>query len=490
MRSVNPVDLEQLATLLDGKDPASLKNGTDSVFRKAATLGVTAKLGALRPMESWVTDTGPDLRRRAATIRMDNGDLSGGLLWAGFTPDELKNLKPDALSPEDLLMANSVASSDDPKAASFHRKPDESLNDWLDRLKATALTSIPGLQPFEPAVQYLIGAYGDWGAVTDASGKVILHGTALTKVLLGNSFRNGWGKAWKNWAARGLRSSRIRPIAAGGRWLNRWEPTVRTLSAPGSWLPTRLRASVPRIPFTNRFIDDAVNAHWDMLRDMPFMDAALHGVSVNRVIDFVAGSDDLAKVFGGLTHSGLRVARAGNANLIRVGKGAYNLARLGDGVTAGTRAASLLEGLSVASRTAGAMRGLGVAASAASTVYSAANVISQGNPVKAFKRNGAGYVADVAEVGFNASLTATMIAPNPVTFGLLVGTGVIYGGAKIVQHWGDISKGASKAADWTANTASDLGHDVASGAKTVTKGAKSLAKGAKNAAKKLNPCNW
>ncbi|WP_433891652.1 PE-PGRS family protein [Streptomyces sp. CA-111067] len=483
MRSVNPVDLEQLATLLDGKDPASLKNGTDSVFRKAATLGVTAKLGALRPMESWVTDTGPDLRRRAATIRMDNGDLSGGLLWAGFTPDELSKLKAGAVTPEDLLLANSVASSDDPKASAFHRKPDESLNDWLDRLKATALTSIPGLQPFEPAVQYLIGAYGDWGAVTDASGKVILHGTALTKVLLGNSFKQGWGKAWKNWAAKGMAKIPVGRVQSWATKLDAWNPKIRSLSAPGSWLPSKISAGLQRIPGLNGWIGDQTGTGWDMLRRMPFMDAALHGISANRAIDFLVGSDSMARIFGGLTHSGQPVARAASANLFRVGKNVYTAARFGDEATAASRTTALMEGVGIAGRTSGALRGLGIAGSAASTVYSAVNVISQGNPVKAFKRNGAGYVADVAEVGFNASLTAAMIAPNPVTFGLVIGTGVIYGGAKIVQHWGDISKGASKAADWTAKTASNVGHDVA-------KGAKSLASGAKNAAKKLNPFSW
>ena len=59
---------------------------------------------------------------------------------------------------------------------------------------------------------------------------------------------------------------------------------------------------------------------------------------------------------------------------------------------------------------------------------------------------------------------------------MLFVTGSIYGGAEIVQHWGDISKGASKATHWVDHTASDVGHDIAHGAKS--------------AAKKLNPFNW
>ncbi|MET7936466.1 hypothetical protein [Streptomyces sp. NPDC005322] len=38
-------------------------------------------------------------------------------------------------------------------------------------------------------------------------------------------------------------------------------------------------------------------------------------------------------------------------------------------------------------------------------------------------------------------MTAAMVAPNPVTIGLAVGTGLVYGGAKVVEHWKDIKEG-------------------------------------------------
>ncbi|WP_308789466.1 hypothetical protein [Streptomyces sp. 6-11-2] len=178
------------------------------------------------------------------------------------------------------------------------------------------------------------------------------------------------------------------------------------------------------------------------------------------------GSDELAKKFGALTHSSQAVTRAGNANLLTVTSKAFAESR-GAGLS---RTAALTKGLSTAGKVSGLLRGAGIAGSAASTVWSTANVISQGNPVDAFKRKGAGYVADVAEVGFNASMTAAMIAPNPITIGLAVGTGVIYAGAKVVEHWDDIKKGAGKAADWVGNKTKDLG--------------KSIAKS------KVNPMNW
>ncbi|MFC7468463.1 hypothetical protein ACFQVA_14250 [Actinomadura keratinilytica] len=104
------------------------------------------------------------------------------------------------------------------------------------------------------------------------------------------------------------------------------------------------------------------------------------------------------------------------------------------------------------------------------------NVALQGNPKEAFKREGAGYVADVAEVGFNASLTAATVAPNPVTIGLAVGTGLVYAGAKVVANWDEVKAGASKAASWAGKKAAQVGKETLNAAKDL--------------AKKADPRNW
>lgn len=94
-----------------------------------------------------------------------------------------------------------------------------------------------------------------------------------------------------------------------------------------------------------------------------------------------------------------------------------------------------------------ATRVLGVAGGVFSTGVGVHNLIQQGNPVDAFQREGAGYVADVAETAFSASTTAFLIAPNPVTGALAVGSGLVWAGAEVVDHWDEISEGASKAWD-------------------------------------------
>ena len=97
-----------------------------------------------------------------------------------------------------------------------------------------------------------------------------------------------------------------------------------------------------------------------------------------------------------------------------------------------------------------AFRWLGIAGGATSTVVGAYDLWQQGNPIDAFEREGAGYVADVAGTAFSASTTAFLVAPNPVTGGLVIVTGAVWVGAEVVDHWDDIT-------GWTSDRLGDLG---------------------------------
>ncbi|GGL73489.1 hypothetical protein GCM10010129_16370 [Streptomyces fumigatiscleroticus] len=473
MRNVNPDDLDQLAKLLDGR--GGVQDKLDEAFTRASRLGVSSKLTSLKPLRSWVGDAAPDLRKRATFARLESGDPQAGLLWAGFTAKDIEKYKGENLGPDALLLANSVAASDDPNAYKFKRQPNESLADWIERLEAHAISQIPGLQPHEETIATMIGLYGDWGSVTAATAVVTIQGTSLTKTLLGNSLKAGALRTWKTRLGVVLRGSKTGLIRSAGNGLIKWSPKIRSLSAPGSWLPGQLGnlfgrsttyQNLSRIPLTSGLRGDLIGQGYNWVRSTPLMNT----LRANGVIDFLVGSDQVAKTYAGFTHSGQAVTRAGNASLVKVFTKAANSQRFANSVAEATNTArgagALRTGLGAAAKTAGFLRGAGIVGGVASTGFSAANVISQGNPVKAFKRNGAGYVADVAEVGFNASLTAAMVAPNPVTIGLAVGTGLVYGGAKVVEHWDDIKEGAGKA----VSKVKDLG--------------KSIAKS------KANPMNW
>lgn len=101
-------------------------------------------------------------------------------------------------------------------------------------------------------------------------------------------------------------------------------------------------------------------------------------------------------------------------------------------------------------------RRAGVVGGVASTGLDAYNLYKQGNPVEAFEREGAGYVADVARTGFSASTTAFFVAPNPVTGGAVIVTGVVWAGAEVWDEWGDdIKDFGADAWDATSDFAGD-----------------------------------
>ncbi|HEY0187164.1 MAG TPA: hypothetical protein VGC67_06720 [Cellulomonas sp.] len=152
-----------------------------------------------------------------------------------------------------------------------------------------------------------------------------------------------------------------------------------------------------------------------------------------------------------------------------LGRGAFSAASTSGASTT----AALGEGALTAARSMGVLKTLGVAGSAVATVGSAVNVASQGWPWDAYEANGIDYVADVAEVAFNASLTAAMVCPNPVTLGLAVGTGVAYGVTEVVAHWDEIttlvSDGLDAAADLLDGAGDAIGDAVDEGIETAKK---------------------
>lgn len=451
-RGANPEDLEQLAKLLDGR--GGVEDRLDEAFTRAARLGVSGQLAPLKPMRSWTRDEAADLRKRALLLRLENGDPTAGLLWAGFTAKDLEKYRGEGIKPETLLLANSVAASDDPNAKDLARQPGEKLGDWIIRLEAHALTKIPGLEPHEETLTEMLKFGSDAFNVAAAVQVSVASGFSGTKVLLGNAVKTGRLAPLKAaLEARWMADSNVFLNRAGGA-LRRYDPPIRSLSAPGSWFPgqlgnmasrSRRYQQVANVPLSTGWLDDRWGQGWDALRRRGFMSSKLLGFTPNQAINFFAGSDDMARLYGGVTHAGQEVTRAGQANLVRVGKAG---------------------GFKAAVKTAGFWRVGGVVTSAGATAFSVANIATMDH-AKEWEKSKAGYLANYAEAGFNASLTAAMVAPTPLTIGLAVGTGLVYGGLKVVEHWDDITEGADKAAEWVGDKASDLGNDIADGAKKL-----------------------
>ncbi|MER7865896.1 hypothetical protein ABTZ90_02300 [Streptomyces cellulosae] len=377
-RMVNPQDLEQLAKLLDGRGGTG--NKLDEAFSRASALGVSGKLAAIRPMRSWISDTAPELRRKAAYARLENGDPLAGLLLAGFTPEQLKNKD---LPPDILLVANAAASDDQVDDGWLKKKDGETLDDWLVRIQGDAVTQLTGNEKLGKAVSTYIEGAANLSAFFTASTTALLGGKSLISY---------------------FKSSKV-------------------LNAPGT--------------FTARLI----NGHWDKLSRIPKAGSWLTRVPASAL----TGSDEAAMLAGYMRNGAFYLPTSTEANLLRV-------AQRG--------------GLANAAKAAGWMRGLGIVGSAGATAWGVANLATMDHG-KAWKEDKAKYLSNWTGTAFNASLTAAMVAPNPVTVGLAVGTGLAYAGTLVWDNWDSISKGAEEAADWVGDKAEKAGEAISDGAKKL-----------------------
>ncbi|MGV9890318.1 mucin-2 [Streptomyces sp. NPDC003395] len=400
-RMANPEDMEQLATLLNGR--GSMRDKLEEAFTRASSLGVSGKLTPLKPVLSWTNETAPDLRRRAAILRAENGDPLAAALYAGFKPEDLKG---GTLPPDAMLIANaSVANGDTFDSAWLKRKPGETYQDWLQRIPGDAVAKVTGNENLGEVV-------GDY-----------INLTALASTVPGA----------------------FKMAAAGTLSLVKRFKTGSFMKSPGTTLAQILKGRAPS------YIPSRISQ----------LGIRIGSRTPSVVLDVLGGADKLAQIHGGKLW-------AWEANLLKVGKNAGTAAR----VAGASRLGGFAAGAGAAVRTAGWWRATGIGGSVLATGIGAFDVYQEGNPVEAFKRDKAGYVSKVSGVAFNASLTAAMIAPNPVTIGAAVVTGAVYGVSSIIDNWDTVKKFPGKVADAGAWAGKKIGE----GAGKLADGAKSLGK--------------
>ncbi|GGR73374.1 hypothetical protein GCM10010252_09900 [Streptomyces aureoverticillatus] len=404
MRLVKPGDLEQLAKLLEGK--GNLQDRLDEAFTRASNLGVRDKLAPINPMTSWVTKTAPDLRRRAAIVRAGEGDPLAAALYAGFTPEQLKDAN---LPPDIMLIANaSVANGSKFDPSWLKKKDGETLSDWINRIKSEGVAKVTNNENLGEVVADYIDL------------------TALASTVPGA----------------------FKMAAAGTLGLYKYFKKGDALKAPGTTLAQILKGKAPSyIPARIARLGASIGAR-----------------TPAPILNVLTGADKYAALAG--------KQFAWEASLLKVGKGAAALKT----ATGGSRLAAFASGAGAAAKTAGWWRAAGIGGSIAATGIGAFDLVQQGNPIEAFKKDKAGYISDVSGVAFNASLTAAMIAPNPVTIGAAAVTGVVYGVSSIVDNWDKVKQFPGKVADagrWAGEK--------------VGEGVNKLKEGGKNLVKSLNP---
>lgn len=444
-RSFRPEELERLASLMD-----DLNRSADEVFKRAWPLQASQFVTPLGEMPRWGSDTAKDLRQRAAIGRLQTGDPFAGLAWAGFPPLEIV-ANGNKIDPATLISVNSVADwANTTGNSDFQRKPGESLDDYLTRLKAAAVAhAIPALEPHEATVAKVLKILGDVRGVTITAPIVTTQAVSLSRVLFHNNVLRPTVNsllAKAKSSAPVTQSSLIQKSTRLQALLNEAELAPKSVTAPGRSLVGLTR----RLFMKSKLYQDYVamlphDLELEVSSKAVAAGRALAGARVNKLLNHAFGDNRLAEMLGGKTHAGVNVQVSGEANLLKVWSATADPKKMEAAAAVLKVEPTALTRLGTVARTAGAFRSLGIVGGVVSTGYSAANVISQGDPIAAFKRNGAGYVADIAEVGFNASLTAAMICPNPLTLGATVVTGAVYVGAKVVENWDDIEAGAKKA---------------------------------------------
>ncbi|MEU8274208.1 hypothetical protein ACFYOK_05910 [Microbispora bryophytorum] len=431
-RSFKPEELERLAGLMD-----DLNRSADEVFKRAWPLQASQFVTPLGEMPGWGSDTAKELRRRAAIGRLQTGDPFAGLAWAGFPPLEIV-ANGNKIDPATLISVNSVADwANKTGNSDFQRKPGESLDDYLTRLKAAAVAhAIPALEPHEATVANILKIRGDVKGVAAAVPVVTTQAVSLSRVLFNNQILKPALKTLIDTAAQGEANALAKKLV----------PRTRSVAAPGNGLASLTRQLFMKSKLYRDYVSLLPHQlEMDSAAKAVTTGRALAGARVNNLLNRAFGDNRLAELLGGKTHAGVKVQVSGEANLLKVWSATADPKKMEAAAAILKVEPTALTRLGVVARTAGAVRPLSIVGAVASTGYSVANVISQGDPREAFKRNGAGYIADVAEMGFNASLTVAMVCPNPFAIGATVVTGAVYVGAKVVEHWDDIEAGAKKA---------------------------------------------
>ena len=483
-----------------------LAGAMPGMLSAADGLGVGGEVSALRSVPTWASETSVDLRARIGLIhRIEAGNTH----FEAFTvtPEQLSQMAGASMPVDEQLYALEAADrarlGGDSDILAWDGA--DNFSDWIEQVEAKALEHLPLLDEHGELVEHGIHAFHEYQNLLQAGG--------MASVAVANLSRTqAYGLLFKvtsRWGDLGVDALRARGMANQAEWLRKGIGYVdefylagkRTLTAPGTALPW-MKAQAVKYILRSQTFDEALAAartatnarggasFGARLLNVPFMRNTM-----DQLVDIAKSPQvgRLANITGnvfGRPWTTTVINSAGEAETLVVGRNATNLVRVAKAAQGLSRATDVL-------KVAGGLRVLGVAGSAFATVDSAVGLLNEWHDIgRTWSEGGtqgkAKIIGDVAEVGFNASLTAAMIAPNPVTWGAVAVTGVVYGGARLVEHWDDVTKAVGDAASWVGNTV-DHGVDavtstIGDGVDAVKDGFGEGVEAVKNSP--VNPANW
>jgi hypothetical protein len=370
----------------------------------------------------------------------------------------------------------------------------ENFSEWIEQLSAKALEHLPLLDDKGELIEEGIHAFTEYQNLLQAAGMSAAAVTALSQT-------QGYNLLFKltsRWGGLSAAALEARGMAQQAEWLRRGITAVddlylggkRTLFAPGTTMPW-LKAQAVKYILKSQTFEEALaaaragtNVRGEASLGARILNNPFIRSNMDRLTSIASSTTAgrIANITGnifGRPWTTTVVNAAGQTETVVVARNATNLLRVaGD-------ADGVLAGLKSAGRVAGGLRVLGVVGSAFATVDSVVGLANNWDQIDDNWNSGtqgkAKVIGDFAEVGFNASLTAAMVAPNPVTWGAVAVTGVVYGGARLVEHWDDVTGAVSDATEWTGDRISDATDAVTD---TIGDGVEAVKES------KLNPGNW
>jgi len=467
----------------------SLAADLPGLLSAADGLDVGGEVAQLRAAPTWASETAVDLRARIGLVeRMEHGDTK----FTAFTvtPEELRQMAGGSMPVDEQLYTLEAAEKarDKGEGGIVDWDGSQNFSDWIEKVEAKALAHLPLLNDKGELIEKGIHAFDEYQSLLQAGGMASMAATNLGKTQAYSLLF----KVTSRWGEAGAVALEARGEALRAEWLRKGIAAVdglylggkRTLVAPGTTLPW-LKAQVVKYVLKSQTFEDALAAArtatnvegeatlGSKILNIPFLrDNMDRLVAIAKAPQAGRIANITGNVFGRPWTT--TVVRNGVAEELVVGRNATNLLKV-------TRAEGLMGGL----RVAGGLRALGILGGAVATADSVVGLVNGWDQIDDNWNDGAHgkakVIGDFAEVGFNASLTAAMIAPNPVTWGAVAVTGVIYGGARLVEHWDDVTDAVGDAADWTGDKISDAADAVGD---TISDGFDAVKDS------KLNPGNW
>ncbi|GAA5164322.1 hypothetical protein [Ornithinimicrobium tianjinense] len=459
------VDPDVLAATVVALDTAARE--LPGLLSRARDLDAAGDVARLAPVEGWATDTSREITKRIGIVDKINGATVtiGGVTMSRELATEIAGGQTPI---DDAMIAVALADPDDRR---WQNTDPANLKELFEQLQADAIRRLAGMANQEQA-EALVEAFG---LVNDVAQVGYVSVSSMAAI-----FQVG-GPALANLLARSRivtpALDALATVNEGSRaaWANRISSALNTLDDyylrgrtqfkyPGAFVPnTAGRVLTTITPITENFDDWVARM---ASRTQPYqVQGVQRSTLLARFLQSQTGTRATTWVSGILsTTSGGQLA----TRLSAITNGV-----LGRAWTNPTTGATYVRGagnmLSMANQSgvrtmlssAGALRVAGAAGSAFATVDGVVGLVNNFDEHQQMWNEGgvegrAHVVGEYAETAFNASMTAAMVAPNPVTLGLVAVTGVVWAGAEVVEHWDDITAAADQAADWAGDRLEDV----------------------------------